>query len=56
MIDYLYDGSFSGYLTAIFYAYPQKEEVKLFKEPTYSPSLLSTTKFIPTEEDRACFR
>ena len=53
MIDYLYDGSFSGYLTAIFYAYPEKEEVQLFKEQVHSPSLLSTTKFVPTEEDKA---
>ena len=53
MIDYLYDGSFSGYLTAIFYAYPQKETVQIFKEQTYSPYLLSTPQFIPTEEDKA---
>ncbi len=53
MIDYLYDGSFSGYLTTIFYAYPLKEEVHIYKESTYSPSLLATSKFIPTEEDKA---
>ena len=53
MFDYLYDGSFSGYLTAIFYAYPLKEEVHIYKESTYSPSLLATSKLIETQEDKA---
>lgn len=53
MIDYLYDGSFSGYLTAIFYAYTLHDEVRIFKEKTYSPSLLAGSKWIETEEDKA---
>lgn len=53
MLDYLYDGSFSGYLTTIFYAYPLKEELHIYKEKDYSPSLITTSKFIPTEEDKA---
>lgn len=53
MIDYLYDGSFSGYLTAIFYAYPEKDETHIFKEKSYSPSLLALSKSILTEEDKA---
>lgn len=53
MIDFLYDGSFSGYLTVIFYAYSEKEKVQIQKEKTYSPFLLSTSRFIPTEEDKA---
>lgn len=52
MIDYLYDGSFDGYLTAIFYAYGEKDEVAIYKEANYSPSLLATSKFIPVEQDK----
>lgn len=53
MIDYLYDGSFSGYLTAIFYAYSEKDEVHIYRESTYSPSLLAATRSIETEENKA---
>lgn len=53
MKDYLYDGTFDGYLTAIFYAYPEKEEVGIYKESTYSPSLFATSKLIPSEPDKA---
>lgn len=52
MIDYLYDGSFDGYLTTIFYAYGEKDEVAIYKEASYSPSLLATAKFIPVEQDK----
>lgn len=53
MKDYLYDGTFDGYLTAIFYAYPEKEEVGIYKESVYSPSLLSTSKWIQSEADKS---
>lgn len=53
MKDYLYDGTFDGYLTAIFYAYPEKEEVSIYKESIYSPSLLSTSKVILSEADKS---
>ena len=53
MKDYLYDGTFDGYLTAIFYAYTQKDTVGIYKENTYSPSLLSTWQVIPCEADKA---
>ena len=51
MKNYLYDGTFDGYLTAIFYAYPEKEEVGIYKESIYSPSLLATSKVILSEAD-----
>lgn len=53
MIDYLYDGTFDGYLTALFYAYQEKQETHIYKERTYSPSLLATSKSVPYEEDKA---
>jgi len=53
MKDYLYDGTFDGYLTAIFYAYAEKEEVGIYKESIYSPSLLSTSQIILSESDKS---
>lgn len=52
MKDYLYDGTFDGYLSAIFYAYPEKEEVGIYKESAYSPSLLATSILIQSESDK----
>ena len=53
MIDYLYDGSFDGLLTCIFYAYKDKKASSLSREDAYVPSLLTTSLFIPTEADKA---
>lgn len=53
MIDYLYDGSFDGLLTCIFYAYKDKKASSIFREDTYHPSLLTTSKTIKSEEDKA---
>ena len=53
MIDYLYDGTFDGYLTAIFDAYSDKEEVHIYKEKDYSPSLLAISKIVVTDADKA---
>ena len=52
MKDYIYDGSFEGLLTAIFYAYPAKEHINIVKEINFIPSLLNTTKTIDTEIDK----
>lgn len=53
MMDYLYDGTFDGYLTTIFYAYAKKEEIRLFREARYAPSFLSTCKVIISEPDKS---
>ena len=53
MIDYLYDGSFDGLLTAIFYGYQEHEEVHIHKATHYAPSFLTITKNIVTESDKA---
>lgn len=53
MNDYLYDGTFDGYLTAIFYAYGDKQEAHIYKEQNYSPSLLSSSKAVATEGDKS---
>lgn len=53
ILHYLYDGTFDGYLTTIFYAYSQKDEVHIYKENTYNPCLLATSKKVVTETDKA---
>lgn len=53
MTHYLYDGSFDGLLTAIFYGYSEKDEVHIYKTQLYAPSLLATSKTIITEIDKA---
>lgn len=53
MNHYLYDGTFDGYLTALFYAYSDKEEVHIYKEKEYTPSLLAVSRLITTEADKA---
>lgn len=53
MKDYLYDGSFDGLLTAVFYAYTEKEPVRLFKEADYKPYLLSEPIIVKTEMDKS---
>lgn len=53
MIDFLYDGSFEGLLTALFYAYPIKEQTAIYKSEFYETTLLSNYKNINTETDKA---
>lgn len=53
MIDYLYDGSFDGLLTAIFYGYSEQQEVHIYKAQLYAPSLFTSPKTIVTEPDKA---
>ncbi len=52
-MDYLYDGTFDGYLTAIFYAYTAKEISHIYKEHLYAPSFLSSCQLITSEMDKA---
>lgn len=51
--NYIYDGSFDGLLTAIFYAYQQKETTKITKENDYIPDLWSEAVAITTESSKA---
>lgn len=53
MKDYVYDASFDGLLTAIFYAYKEKSSVKILKEIDYTPHLLNEKVVILTETDKA---
>ena len=53
MVHYLYDGTFDGYLTALFDGYTEKEEVHIYKEKEYSPTLLAVSKLITTDIEKS---
>ena len=46
MKEFIYDGSFEGLLTCIFYGYPLKEDVKITSQDNYIPSLITEPKEI----------
>ena len=50
--EYLYDSTFEGLLTCIFYSYSSKEEIKITKSKNYLPSLISSPIEIKTEIDK----
>lgn len=52
MKEFLYDGSFEGLLTCIFYGYPLKEEIKITSKENYIPSLITVAEEIETELDK----
>lgn len=52
MKQFLYDGSFEGFLTAIFYAYPEKENSHIIKSKDYTPNLLYEPISVTTELDK----
>lgn len=52
-MDYLYDGTFNGYLTALFYAYTDKEHPSIYKVTAYHPTLFTESKVIPYEKDKS---
>lgn len=52
MNEYIYDGSFEGFLTAIFYAYQCPHESLITSTDNYVPSLITTPINIKTEEDK----
>lgn len=52
MKEYIYDGTFEGLLTAIFYGYSLKEEVSITKASSYIPNLLGQPETIKTEEEK----
>lgn len=50
--EYLYDGSFEGLLTAIFYCYPLKCDYKITSEKNFVPNLISTPINIQVSTDK----
>lgn len=52
MIEYIYDNTFEGLLTAIFYAYPSKVPVKISRALFFEPTLITEPIEIKTDEDK----
>ena len=52
MNSYLYDGSFEGFLTAIFYAYSCNDSCIIVKSKEYIPNLIDEVIDINTEIDK----
>ncbi|GFP76819.1 TIGR03915 family putative DNA repair protein [Clostridium fungisolvens] len=52
MKEFIYDGTFEGLLTAIFYAFSCKEQCTIKKNINYTPSLLADNVDVTTEEDK----
>lgn len=52
MKEFIYDNTFEGLLTAIFYAYPEKEECIITPNKMYLPNLLFEAHNITTEGDK----
>ncbi len=53
MKDYIYDGSFEGLLTTLFYTYTEKASLCIYKKGDYVPSLIQEVITLPTEEEKA---
>lgn len=52
MKEFIYDGTFEGLFTAIFYAYRSKEDIIITKSKDYVPSLFNDITTIKTETDK----
>ncbi|WP_027400427.1 TIGR03915 family putative DNA repair protein [Anaerovorax odorimutans] len=52
-MDYLYDGTFEGFLTCVYYHYYNERAAGIFTKDKYQMTLLGDYKEIKTEEDKA---
>lgn len=52
MKEFIYDNTFEGFLTAIFYAYSCKEDCTITKSKDYVPSFINEVVDITTEYDK----
>jgi len=53
MIDYLYDGTFEGFLTCVHYHYYEDKASGIYQKESYQSSLLGGFKIIETNESMA---
>ena len=53
-MEYVFDGSFAGYLTAVFYAFEHKDfPITLIAQADYQPNLMSSPLHILTDDAKA---
>lgn len=50
---FLYDGTFEGFLSAVFDAFPVKEEIEIEKKFTWQSQLFSETREVATSSEKA---
>lgn len=53
MVDYLYDGTFEGFLTCIYHHYATEKANGIFLKETYQPSMLVESREVQSEENLA---
>jgi len=53
MVDYLYDGTFEGFLTCIYVHYYEEKASGIYRKEDYQASLLSGCRSIETDEKKA---
>lgn len=53
MVDYLYDGTFEGFLTCIYTHYYEEKASGIYRKENYQASLLNGSRFVETEEKKA---
>lgn len=53
MVDYLYDGTFEGFLTCVYDHYYVEKASGIYREEAYQASLLSGTRCVETDEKKA---
>lgn len=53
MVDYLYDGTFEGFLTCIHAHYYEEKAAGIYRRESYQSSLLSGCRIVETEEGKA---
>lgn len=53
MVDYLYDGSFEGFLTCVYAHYYEEKASGIYNRENYQASLLSGFRIIETEGEKA---
>ena len=53
MVDYLYDGTFEGFLTCIYCHYYEKKASGIYRAENYQASILSDFQIVETAERKA---
>lgn len=53
MVDYLYDGTFEGFLTCIYSHYYCEKASGIYRKENYQSSMLNGCRFVETEESKA---
>jgi len=53
MVDYLYDGTFFGFLSCIYAHYHEEKAGGIFKKDSYQSSLIAKAKEVATDEENA---